>query len=65
MPDSVKNLFKIYEDMIQVLLALKVVFFFLLRIRRLNICSVLLFPALKAAGSSADCTATELHIVVF
>ena len=54
MSHSVKSLLKIYGGMIQTD-PVDVVGTFRLRIRRLNICSVVLLPALKAACSSA-CT---------
>ena len=50
MPNSVKGLLEVYEDMVEVLLVLEI---FLTQMRRLKICSVVLLPALKPACSSA------------
>ena len=50
MPKPVEGLLEVYEDMVEVLLVLEI---FSQRMRRLKICSVVLFPALKPACSSA------------
>ena len=49
-PSPVYGLLEVYEDMVEVLLVLKI---FLTEDRRLKICSVVLLPALKPACSSA------------
>ena len=50
MPNPVKGLPEVYEDVVEVLLVLEI---FSQRMRRLKICSVVLFPALKSACSLA------------
>ena len=50
MPNPVEGLFEVYEDVVKVLLVLEI---FLARFLRVKICSVVLFPALKPACSSA------------
>ena len=49
MPNPVEGLLEVYEDMVEVLLVLKI---FSHRMRRLKICSVMLLSALKPAYSS-------------
>ena len=51
MPNPVESLLEVFEDMVDVLLVLKI--FLTQRIRMLKICSVLLLPALKPTCSSA------------
>ena len=53
MPNPVKGLLEVYEDMVEVLLVLEI---FSQGMRRLKICSVVLLPALKPACSSAMIT---------
>ena len=49
MPNPVEGLLEVYEDMVEVLLVLEI----FLTERRMEICSVVLLPALKPACSSA------------
>ena len=49
MPNPVKGLLEVYEDMVEILLVLKI---FSQRLCRMKICSVVLLPALKPACSS-------------
>ena len=49
MPNPVEGLLEVYEDMVEVLLVLEI----FLTERRMEICSVMLLPALKPACSSA------------
>ena len=50
MPNPVEGLLEVYEDLVEVLLVLEI---FLTEVLRLNICSVVLLPAMKPACSSA------------
>ena len=49
MPNPVEGLLEVYEDMVEILLVLKI---FSQRLCRMKICSVVLLPALKPACSS-------------
>ena len=50
MPNSVEGLLEVYEDMVEVLLVLEIIF---TEDHRLKICSVVHLPALKPACSPA------------